>query len=299
MNKIFLEDCLSGMKKLSDKMIDIVVTSPPYNIGINYNNYKDNKNIKDYLAWLEAIFIECKRVLKDDGHLWVNMGYSNINPWQGIDVANVLRKHYILQNNIVWVKSIDINGVTKGHFKPINSERFANTTWEHLFHFTKTGKVRCDRLAIGVPYTDPVNINDRESRKRGKLIKKLGYKNKKEFDKNATKNEKNWVEETLKKLDISPKPSVRCRGNTWYIPYETIKNTGLDRGGHPATFPVKLVDNCIKFSGIKTGVLMDPFMGTGTSAIAAIQNGLDYIGYEIDPDYHNFALERIDDFLNT
>lgn len=293
MNTIFLEDCLIGMTKLADQSIDIIVTSPPYNLGINYSSYDDRKESNEYLSWLESIFVEAKRVLKDEGHLWVNMGYSNINPWQGIDVANMLRQHFVLQNNFIWVKSIAIEQCTKGHFKPINSERFANATWEHLFHFTKTGNVKCDRLAIGVPYADPSNINDRESRKRGKLVKKLGYKNKKDFEANATDDERAWLETEISKRNTSLKPSVRCRGNTWFVPYDTIKMTSKDRGSHPATFPIELVCNCIRFSGVTSGLLLDPFMGIGTSAIAAKQCGLDYVGYEIDTMYRDFALQRI------
>jgi site-specific DNA-methyltransferase (adenine-specific) len=58
---------------------------------------------------------------------------------------------------------------------------------------------------------------------------------------------------------------------------------------------VALIEQCIKFSGLTQGVLVDPFMGSGTSAIAAIKCGLDYIGFDIDPDYRQFALDRIAD----
>lgn len=290
---IYLEDCLIGMQKLPDQSVDIIVTSPPYNLGISYGSYDDSKESDEYLTWLESVFVEAKRVLTDDGHLWVNMGYSNVNVWQGMDVAQMLRKHFVLQNNFTWVKSITIDDITKGHFKPINSERFANATWEHLFHFTKTGNVKCDRLSIGVAYADPSNISDRESRKRGKLVKKLGYKNKKDFAANSTQEHRDWLEAEISKRDTSLKPSVRCRGNRWFVPYDTIKVTSKDRGNHPATFPIELVSNCIRFSGVTSGVLLDPFMGTGTSAIAALRNGLTYIGYEIDAGYRDFALNRI------
>lgn len=295
LNVIHNTDCLEGMKSLPDKSIDIIVTSPPYNLGINYNSYQDTKSQDEYLNWLGLVFTETKRILKDEGHLWVNMGYSNINPWAGMDVANELRKLFVLQNNFIWVKSISIDDVTTGHFKPINSERFANATWEHIFHFTKTGDIKCNRLSIGVPYMDKANINDRESRKRGKLAKKLGYKNILDFNKNASEEDRLTLETELSKKVTAPKPSVRCRGNSWFIPYETIKYTDEERGSHPATFPVKLVDNCIKFSGAN-GILLDPFMGTGTSAIAALQNKLYYIGYEVDEKYLSFAKDRIKDF---
>jgi site-specific DNA-methyltransferase (adenine-specific) len=69
-----------------------------------------------------------------------------------MEVAFALRDTWTLQNHIQWIKSIHVNQKTSGHFKPINSKRFLCPTWEHLFHFTKTGTVTIDRLAVGVPY---------------------------------------------------------------------------------------------------------------------------------------------------
>lgn len=251
-NKIIKEDCVTGMKLLDKSSIDVIITSPPYNLNINYGIYKDDLPRNSYLNWLNDVFIEIARVMKEDGHFFLNVGYSNIDPWVGLDAANVARKHFVLQNNITWVKSIHVGDKTYGHFKPINSNRFSNPTWEHLFHFTKSGNTVCDKLAIGVPYTDKSNIER-----------------------------------------FSQVSDNRCRGNTWFIPYETIRSRQIYRGSHPATFPTQLVDYCIKFSGKKTGILLDPFMGSGTSAIAAIRNKLDYIGYDIDQSYIDFAEDRI------
>lgn len=254
-DQIYLIDCLKGMSMLKGNSIDVVITSPPYNLDINYGEYQDNKPRQEYLEWIDSIFKECKRILKDDGHLFLNMGYSNVDPWIGMDVANRVRNHFVLQNSIMWVKSIHVSGKTSGHFKPINSNRFVSPTWENLFHFTKSGSVPIDRLSVGVPY---------------------------EYYKENLRNKKT----------ASTKPNLRCKGNTWFIPYETINSKDL-KGKHPAVFPLQLVSDCIKLSGIKHGVVLDPFMGTGTTAIAAIRNNLHYIGYEIDQDYHKFANSRI------
>jgi site-specific DNA-methyltransferase (adenine-specific) len=192
----------------------------------------------------------------DDGHLFVNMGYSNVDPWVAMDVAMTLRDDWILQNHINWVKSIHVNDKTSGHFKPINSKRFLCPTWEHLFHFTKDGKINVDRLSVGVPY---------------------------EYYKENLRHSKS--------LDVT-KPNLRDKGNAWFIPYETVQ-TKLERGKHPATFPVKLVEDCIKLTGKEYGILVDPFMGTGTAAVAAVKQKWDYIGYDIDPDYVEFSKNRI------
>lgn len=293
-NVIHLGDCVAGMLALPAKSVDIVTTSPPYNLGIEYGTYKDNKPRQEYLAWLSEVFVAVKHCLKDDGHFWLNVGYSNIDPWVGMDVAQVAREHFVLQNNFTWVKSITIDDVTTGHFKPINSDRFANPTWEHLFHFTKTGKVVCDKLAVGVPYMWDCNL-DTTGRLKGRLAKKMGFENIKDFNKNATAEQRAEFETAVaaKVATQKPKADSRCRGNSWFVPYDTIANREKHRGSHPATYPVALIEQCIKFSGLKDGVLVDPFMGSGTSAIAALNCNLDYIGFDIDADYKVFAEDRI------
>lgn len=258
---IILGDCLEGMKKLEDGSIDAIVTSPPYNLKIKYGKYDDNKPRQEYLDWLAEIFREGKRVLKDDGHLFVNMGYSNVDPWIGMEVGLSLRNDWILQNHINWVKSINVTdrhgeSRTSGHAKPINSKRFLSPTWEHLFHFTKDGNVNVDRLAVGVPY---------------------------EYYKENLRHSKSLDEE---------KPNLRDKGNCWFIPYETLCMKREDKK-HPATFPVKLVEDCLKLTGKQSGMVLDPFMGTGSTAVAAVNLGWNYIGYDIDQDYVDFATERL------
>ena len=254
----YLNDCINGMKQLADQSVNAIVTSPPYNLNIKYNKYNDKKPRDKYLKWIEDVFLECKRVLKDDGHLFINMGYSNLDPCIGMEVAFIIKDSYFLQNNIAWVKSIHVNNKTSGHFKPINSKRYLCPTWENLFHFTKDGNVEIDRLSIGVKYE--------------------------------------YYKENIRGNNtIQNKPNLRDKGNVWFIPYETVNSKEM-RGKHPATFPVKLVEDCIKLTGINKGVVLDPFMGTGTTAVAAINLGWDYIGYDIDEDYIAFSKNRLSSF---
>ena len=297
-NTIILSDCVEGMSALPKGSVDVVVTSPPYNLGIKYSTYKDNKPRQDYLAWLDEVFVAIKHCLKDDGHFFLNMGYSNIDPWVGMDVAQVARNNFVLQNHINWVKSIHVNDKTSGHFKPINSQRYMCPTWEHLFHFTKDGNVNIDRLAVGVKYEYyEANIRSKKATKLRKLIKESNWVLSltetiiDEQNVSKIKNELKLEEENLAKKD---KPNLRDKGNCWYIPYETINSKEL-KGKHPAIFPVKLVEECIKVSGIKSGIVLDPFMGTGTTAIAALNQGCEYLGFDVDNDYIAFANRRIND----
>lgn len=294
---IYNMDCLEGMKSLSDASIDICVTSPPYNLNIQYGEYKDNKPYDKYLRWMYEVFGEIKRILKPNGHFFLNVGYSNIHPWIAMDVANEARKYFTLQNNIAWVKSIHVNE-TYGNFKPIVSERFLSPTWENLFHFTHNGLVLCDKSAIGVRHkysSDRGGPNCPVKRFKGRLVKRLGYKGVKDFEKNATREEKDNVNEQVDKKDKeTPDSKLRDRGNSWFVPYDTIQNKE-EKGNHPAIFPEKLVENCIKLSKIATGVVLDPFLGTGTTAYVAKQLGFSYLGYELDTNYFNYAKEKLDD----
>jgi len=87
---------------------------------------------------------------------------------------------------------------------------------------------------------------------------------------------------------------LRCRGNTWFVPYETIQNREKERP-HPATFPVQLAEWCIKLHGVKrVETMLDPFLGIGNSAVAAQRCGVkNFIGFEIDETYLAEAKRRI------
>jgi site-specific DNA-methyltransferase (adenine-specific) len=262
-NKIHNMDCIQGMQSLDPKSIDVIVTSPPYNLGIEYNTYQDDKPRVDYLDWMENVAKESKRVLKDNGSFFLNVGGSLKDPWIPIDVAERFRRHFVLQNTIHWIKSIAIpkedagvstnlqEDIAVGHYKPINSQRFHHDCHEYIWHFTKNGDVELDKIAVGVPYQDKTNIN-------------------------------RW-----KGTNGSDK---RDRGNTWFIPYETIRESRP----HPSTFPEKLPEMCIKDHGINNvKLVLDPFMGIGTTAIVCKKLGTNFIGFEIDSQYLQIANERL------
>lgn len=266
-------DCLESLKEILDKSIDVIVTSPPYNIGLKYNKYKDKKPREQYLEWIYDIFVELKRVLKDDGHIFLNMGYTNRDPWISMEVALKLKDLLVMQNKITWVKSISIGDGeedTYGHFKPINSERYINLTNEDIYHFTKKDNTKINREAVGVPYKWKCNLIDRKTGKH-RINKKTGL----------------------------PVEDKRCKGNTWFIPYDTVTSK-KERGEHPATFPEGLVEHCIKLSNVKEGVVLDPFIGSGTTLRVAKKmsdNIDDYnlsgFGIDIDEKYISYCNDTI------
>ena len=157
-------------KNIEPHSVDVIVTSPPYNLGIRYNTYEDSLSGADYLEWTSTWLGAAARVLKPTGSLFLNVGSRPSDPWTALDVAQAGRSHLRLQNIIHWVKSIAIErestgagaGLTRdlavGHYKPINSDRYLNDCHEFIFHFTPNGETRLDRLALGVPYQDQSNV---------------------------------------------------------------------------------------------------------------------------------------------
>jgi site-specific DNA-methyltransferase (adenine-specific) len=254
--KLEVKDCVKGMGDMSAVSVDIVVTSPPYNLGIKYKNYNDSRTRNDYLNWSRVWATQVKRVLKDKGSFFLNLGSAPSNPLVPHELLGALKELFVLQNTFHWIKSITVNTkegelISAGHFKPLHSKRYVNDCHEYVFHLTKHGDTPLDRLGVGVPYSDKSNI-------------------------------KRWAH--TKGRDL------RCRGNNWFIPYKTIVSRSKQRP-HPATFPVELAEFCIKVHGEKPElVMLDPFLGIGHSAIAAKRRGIrEFIGFDVDPSYVKLA----------
>ena len=263
-------DCLDVFAALPAGSISVIVTSPPYNLGVEYRSYDDSGPRSEYLQWTEAWTAAAARVLEDDGSLFLNLGAKPTDPWTAMDIAQSARKHLHLQNTIHWIKSIAIDkdaagaaaglqrDLAVGHYKPINSPRFLNDCHEFIFHFTPSGRTPLDRRDIGVEYQDASNIA-------------------------------RWRTGGVNR---------RCRGNAWFIPYDTIKSRDKDRP-HPATFPPRLAEYCLRLHGReRVRTAMDPFLGLGSAAVAAARLDLDFIGVEIDGDYLAESVRRVNAELN-
>ena len=314
------QDCIEWMNTQEEKSIQCIITSPPYNLDIKYGTYQDDQPRESYLKWMRDVAIAAKRILSDDGHLFLNVGYSNTDPWVAMDVAQVFRQEFVLQNNFTWVKHILVNGQSTGIYKPIASDRFASATTESIFHFTKDGKVKVDRLAIGhrnathEKYPELYSESRHIAEQRRKASRKLGFKTWMDFQKNAGQEDKEKFENLMREYEEKnpwDPTKKKCIGNAWFIGYTPVsklaKEAGEEdlgtresgRGGHPATFPEQLPDMCIKFSGIPQGSkVYDPFNGTGTTVLAAIKNDMHGIGTDLDQDYLDFSDRRIHSYLN-
>ena len=262
--RFFHGDSLQVLAELPEHSVDVVVTSPPYNLGIQYRTYDDGKPQRDYLEWTGQWVAATARALAAQGSLFLNVGAKPTEPWTALDVAQAARPHLRLQNILHWIKSIAIEaeaagaraGLTEdlavGHYKPINSSRFLNDCHEFIFHFTPDGVTRLDRLALGVKYQDASNVARWRAASGGR----------------------------------------RCRGNAWFIPYETIQSREKDRP-HPATFPTRLPEYCLRLHGLsRARIVADPFLGLGATTAACARLGVDAIGIEIDEHYLKEAIAR-------
>jgi site-specific DNA-methyltransferase (adenine-specific) len=263
--RFYLGDCVEVFSALGPRCVSAIVTSPPYNLGVDYRSYRDTLPRNEYLAWTGRWIAAAAGALSPDGSLFLNVGAKPTDPWTAMDVAQAVRQHLTLQNTIHWIKSIAIDreaagaaaeltrDLAVGHYKPINSDRFVNDCHEFIFHFTPEGRTILDRRAIGVPYQDASNIGRWQS----------GGSNR------------------------------RCRGNTWFIPYETIQSRDKERP-HPATFPPRVPEQCLRLHGLtRLKLVMDPFLGLGSSAVACAGLGIDFVGVELDEHYLAEAVGRV------
>jgi len=254
-------DCIAGMQGLDAESVDVVVTSPPYNLGIRYATFADTATREDYLDWCVRWATEVRRVLKPAGSLFLNVGAAPANPLLPHQIALRFGELFVLQNTFHWIKSITLETragetVSAGHFKPINSPRYVTDCHEYVFHFTKTGNVPVNRLAVGVPYADKSNIA------------RWGH---------------------------TGGQDKRCRGNNWFVPYQTIKSRDKQRP-HPATFPVGLAAMCLRLHGVGAGsTVLDPFVGIGHAALATREcEAGRFIGFDIDAGYLGEARARLE-----
>ncbi len=262
-NHIYQEDCITFMQKMREgnMLVDVIVTSPPYNIGKDYGpGINDSRPRDEYLCWMEEVAEKSSKVLKENGSFFLNIYGRSSDRILPLEVAIRFAKHYKLQNDISWIKSIAVekedigknNGFPEGsigHFNSDRGDKYLSNMHEYIFHFTKNGDVELDKKAIGVKHQDKSNIE-----RWGKTEDK------------------------------------RDRGDVWFIPYKTIQESRP----HPTEFPVKLPELCIKLCRIKPNMFVyDPFMGSGNTAIVCKCLGVNYIGTELNGDYIETANEKI------
>lgn len=251
MNQIFNHSS-EKMSEISDKSIDLMVTSPPYNININYGNkwaqgkkieakgkkYKDDLAEEQYREMLSNVIAETKRVLKDNGQIWINIKNR-------YDKGNIIPPFWILEyfqdmylkNVIIW--NFDWGGST--------NKRFCSR-YEYVFFFTKKKE----------DYT--FNLEDVK-------IPALNYR------------------------PDRYKSQLKNPSDVWKI--SLVSGNSSERTDHPAQYPEELIERIIKTGTNRGDIILDPFMGSGTTAVVAKKLKRNYVGYETEPSYINIANNRL------
>lgn len=240
-DKIFCQDCLEGMRHIPDGSIDCIVSSPPYNTGLEYNGYKDSKPYAEYLEWMTSIFAESFRVLGNDGRMVVNIGdgKNGAIPTHSDFIQICKLIGFSVLTTIIWNKNTTSNRTAWGSFMSPSSPSFPRC-FEFILVFRKSDKL----LRKGIP-------------------------------------------------TISKENFVSWSNGMWSIGCEK-----LDKIGHPAAFPVELPQRCIELLTYKGDVILDPFVGSGTTAIAAIREKRHFIGFELNAEYYQKAMKRIQNELS-
>ena len=253
-NVIINCDVLDGFKKLPDNSIDLCVTSPPYNCGIQYDTWKDNKPWDEYLKWTESWIIEMKRVLKPDGRFAINhlveMGLPANGKKNAIRVSPQIELYKI-------INKLDLT-IT------------AQPMWADLTKSTLTSWGSW--MSASAPYIyNPFEV----------IL--IGCKE--QWKKNRDKDNKGI--NTISKEDF-----MKGVSGIWNIQPET-------KGLTMANFPVALPKLCIELLTFKDEIVLDPFMGSGTTAIACLETERKYIGFELSENYHEISQNRIENYLRT
>jgi len=235
--KIFNEDFLKV--DIPEDSIDLIVTSPPYNVGIDYNSHNDTISYKEYLDWTGEWLEKAYRLMKSDGRMCLNIPLDkNKGGQQSVyaDITTIAKRVGLkYHSTIIW---------NEGNI----SRRTAWGSW----------------LSASAPYViAPVET----------IV--ILYKD-------------SWKKHRKGKSDITKSEFIEWTNGLWTFSGESKKKIG-----HPAPFPVELPRRCIKLFSYVGDTVLDPFLGSGSTAIAAYKLNRKAIGVEIDEIYFRLAIKRI------
>ena len=236
LNKIYQGDCLEIMNQWPDRCVDLIITSPPYNLKKQYSGYNDDLKHSDYLKWLGRVLRESSRVLKDSGRMCLNVPF---------DIDNREGERYPLYGNIIQMNPLKYRSTIYWDSGNIP----VRTAWGSF-------------CSASAPH---INLP-------GEAIV-IFYKNRWKRDPGHS--------------DIEKAQFIKWSNGKWKMQPE------MDRT-HAAPFPIELPQRCIKMFSYKTDIILDPFLGSGTTALAAEQLGRKWVGIEISTEDCKFAQTRID-----
>lgn len=262
-NTILQGDCGDVLRTLPDECVELIVTSPPY--ADRRNHSYGGIHPDHYVAWFIPIAIELKRVLKPDGSFILNVKERVINGERGIYVMELV----LTMRKLGWLWIEEYCWHKKNSYPGKWPNRFRDA-WEHCYHFTKQRKFNMYQKAVMVPIGNWSN-----SRLRN-LSKKDRVRDKSRSDSGFGKKVSNWVDRDL----VYPT-------NVLHLATEVTNRN------HSAVFPIDLPSWFISLFTKEGDVVLDPFMGSGTTALAAQQLNRRYVGIEIKSEYVSLAKKRL------
>lgn len=280
-DKIFCGDSWTVSCTLPNNIAQTIITSPPYFGHRSYSQSVDTQPLefgceedpKEYVSKLTTLFQELKRTLRDDGTLWLNLGDTYRNgqllgiPWR---TAIALQDSgWMLRSEIIW---------NKPNAMPSSVKNRPTVAHEHIFLFSKQAQYLYNADAIREPHT---TFSENSKMRGGR-----NHFGKRDSTPEAGKNGGNPNLHTAR-WDQAFHPLGRNKRTVWDI------SLGKFREAHFAVFPPELVQTCLLAGSKPDDLVFDPFMGSGTVASVAKQNGRDFLGIELVPEYVEMALSRV------
>ena len=294
-NIIHIGDNIFHLTNIPDASVDMCVTSPPY---YNLRDYKNSgqigaeNTVKDFVENLCKVFDEIHRILKPTGSCWVNIGdtYDKKRLLQvpsRFEIA-MCDRGWHLRNEIIW---------SKPNPQPISSKDRFWSNHEKFFWFVKdVKKYYFNRDAILVPQAE-ISIRRMFSKNNIDKRKDFNASDKEGFGISSSNQDKHYArmreemgidkEFNYEELIKSGKCPTRPEFDTWNVPSVTYK------GAHFAVYPPELIEKPVLSCCPEQGIVIDPFMGSGTTGEVAKLNNRRYIGLELNPEYAILANERI------
>jgi adenine-specific DNA-methyltransferase len=245
-------DCNELMRQLDPSIVDLTVTSPPYNIG---KEYERSMPLEEYIEWCRSWINQIYRLTTATGTFWLNLGYLLMQ-----DRAKAIPIPYLLWDKIPFYL---IQEIVWSYGAGVSGRKFFSPRNEKFLWYVKDSKSYTFNL-------DEVRDPD------------VKYPNQK-------KNGK-----------IKVNPNGKNPGDVWQFKKVTSghNRSSKERTPHPAQFPEEVIERIVRASSFVGDLILDPFMGSGTTAVVGLRNGRSVIGFELQPNYCEIAANRIDNLLH-